>query len=447
MVRPMQVVKIYGVQDRRSTTQAKLPWVVRYTIDGRHRSKSFRTRIEADRYRGLLLQAVQDGSRFDDATNEPESWQTPLAEMRVHEWSRRWLSEQWAEWQPRTRASATEALARFISIAVDAGAKPPDGLRVYLHTALAPGTDDSHNVLQERWMDKHCVTLGELDRERVADIDRKLGLKLDGSQLAANTTSRIRIVARASVQAAIDAGAVPADAWPQRSKTRARRKVARTKRSVAVRSFPSPAVMAAAIDAIVTQQPASDTYRVMTAVAYYAGLRPSEVVMLRVRSTELPATGWGRLDVTEADISFDEPGEPKTGPRSVPIPPVLVNILREWCDTNHLVTPDRLLFRTRNDTRPSGSNWHAHGTARSHRLASNQCASTTADTPPPPPGSVLVCHSQKPPDDSATQSKPSSPHTSAPSTTKNTSPTNASTPTFNRTSRTKAHLTSDGGQM
>ena len=64
--------------------------------------------------------------------------------------------------------------------------------------------------------------------------------------------------------------------------------------------------MAAAIDAIVTQQPGCKTYRVMTAVAYYAGLRPSEVVMLRVRSAELPTEGWGRLDVTEADISLDE---------------------------------------------------------------------------------------------------------------------------------------------
>ena len=36
MARPMQEVKVYGVQDRRSTAQAKLPWVVRYTIDGRH---------------------------------------------------------------------------------------------------------------------------------------------------------------------------------------------------------------------------------------------------------------------------------------------------------------------------------------------------------------------------------------------------------------------------
>jgi integrase len=79
--------------------------------------------------------------------------------------------------------------------------------------------------------------------------------------------------------------------------------------------------------------------------------------MLRVASTVLPADGWGRLEVTEADISFDEPGEPKTGPRSVPIPPVLVAMLSEWIDQNNLTDPDGLLFRTRNDTRPSGSNW------------------------------------------------------------------------------------------
>ena len=224
-------------------------------------------------------------------------------------------------------------------------------------TALAPGSDSERDAQHEKWMAKNCLTLGELDRERIADIDRRLGLKLDGSPMAANTANRIRIVARASVQSAIEAGAIAADAWPQRSKTRARRKVARTRRSVDVRALPSPAAMAEAIEAIVTQQPGSKTYRVMTAVAYYAGLRPSEVVMLRVRSAELPAEGWGRLDVTEADISFDEPGEPKTGPRNVPIPPVLVAMLREWVEQNGLTSPERLLFRTRNNTRPSGSNW------------------------------------------------------------------------------------------
>ena len=66
---------------------------------------------------------MQDGGRFDEATGEPEAWQTRLADLRVPEWSRRWLGEQWQEWQPRSRASATEALARFITIAVERGAK------------------------------------------------------------------------------------------------------------------------------------------------------------------------------------------------------------------------------------------------------------------------------------------------------------------------------------
>lgn len=185
------------------------------------------------------MQAVQAGGLFDETTGEPESWQTPLRDVRVHEWSRRWLAEQWQEWQPRTRASATEALARFITIEVNDGAKTPEDLRVHLYSALSPDSEDGRDAQHEKWMAKNCVPLSELDRERIADIDRRLGLQLDGSPMAANTTNRIRRVARASVQSVINAGAIAADAWPQRSKTRARRKVARTKRSVDVRALPT----------------------------------------------------------------------------------------------------------------------------------------------------------------------------------------------------------------
>lgn len=83
-------------------------------------------------------------------------------------------------------------------------------------------------------MARNCLTLGELDRERIADIDRRLGLKIDGSPLAATTANRIRTVARASVQSAIDVGAVAADVWPQRSKrsgTVSRRSVLHQRRS------------------------------------------------------------------------------------------------------------------------------------------------------------------------------------------------------------------------
>jgi integrase len=79
--------------------------------------------------------------------------------------------------------------------------------------------------------------------------------------------------------------------------------------------------------------------------------------MLRGRTLSLPETGWGRIEVTEADVDYDQPGEPKTGPRSVPIPRVLVVILREWLEENEFSDPSDLIFRTRNNTRPTSSNW------------------------------------------------------------------------------------------
>ncbi len=355
MARPIQQVQVYSVQNRRGADRRNLPYVVRYSIDGRHRSRSYRTKAEAERYRSELLKAIHAGDRFDLGTGEPASWSLPLADLGVHQWARRWLAEQWPEWQPRTRTSAVEALARFTWLAVKPKAEMPTDLRRYLTEALVP--DAVHVPEMERWLDRHCLTIADLDREAVAEIARRLSLKLDDEPLAATTANRYRTNAHACVLAAVEAGAIRTDPWPRRSKSRARRKVARPKAAVDVRSLPAPATMAEAISAMENLQHGSKVYRAMTAVAYYAGLRPSEVVMLRVRSLTLSEEGWGRIDVTEADISRDEPGEPKTGPRRVPIPPVLVDVLRKWIEDNDLAAPDDLLFRTRNGTRPSTSNW------------------------------------------------------------------------------------------
>jgi integrase len=85
--------------------------------------------------------------------------------------------------------------------------------------------------------------------------------------------------------------------------------------------------------------------------------------MLRPRALRLPDSGWGLIDVTEADIDFDVPGEPKTGDRRVPIPANLVVLLRSWLDA-HDYGPEDLMFRTRRGNRPSQSNW-----CRAWRLA------------------------------------------------------------------------------
>jgi len=353
----MQDVRIWDIQDRTARATASRPWVVRWKVDGAERSRAFRTKPEADHLRARLLVAARDGDEFDRATGLPASWQPKAAERSLHEWVREWLAEQWPEWQPRTRRTAVEALSRFVP-AVRPAAAPlaPAELRTYLVAALPPDASAGEITRCDRWLRQWSPRLDDVTREMLARAEREFSTGLEGQLLAASVVSRYRKVCHACITRAVDLGVLESDPWPPPPRGRRTRKATRTRRSVDTRRLPEPHTMAGVIDAIRTHQPGSRTYQVMTAVAYYAGLRPSEVVMLRPRALTLPGAGWGQIAVVEADIDCDEPGEPKTGERTVPIPPNLVAVLRSWTAELGLADGD-LLFRTRNDKRPTASNW------------------------------------------------------------------------------------------
>ncbi len=352
---PNSEVRIWSIVDRRGASGYKArPWVVRWKVDGNQFSRGHRTRSEADHFRSGLLAAQRNGERFDGTSGEPLSW-AASGEIKIHDWVRRWVGEQWPEWQPRTRNSAVEALSRYVPLVVRSGSPPADGLRIYLVRALRVGGEGQDDRL-EAWMNRWCLDLSDLDRQLLATVEQKLVTGLDGKPLAQTTASRYRNTAKGCIQRAVDLELIPRNPWPPATKGARHRKARRKSKAVDIRQLPDPATMRRALDAIVTHQPASRRYFVMTAVLYYAGLRPSEVIMLRPRVLSLPAEGWGTIDVVESDIDFDEPGEPKTGERTVPIPGVLVEILRGWVEQNQLVE-DSLLFRTRNGNRPTSSNW------------------------------------------------------------------------------------------
>jgi len=357
MSRRRQNVRVWNVQDRRGSGRNVQPWVVRWVVDGKQSSRSFRSRALADRFRASILLAHDDGDEFDRASGEPLSWTPMPGDTQTHQWARRWLADQWTEWQPRTRRSAIEALVKFVPLVVSSQAPaPPPEIRVHLKATLEPGAPIDTESAAERWLLRWSLPLTELNRERLSSIDIALGVGLDGSQLAPSTAGRFRKVSRACIRRAVDLEILPTDPWPPASRGRSARKSTRSKPAFDIRTLPDPETMRRALRAMETQQSASHTYRVMTAVAYYAGLRPSEVVMLRASSLWLPARGWGRIDVTEADVLNDEAGEPKTGSRSVPIPPVLVADLATWVHDLG-PEPDQLLFRTRTGRMPTLSNW------------------------------------------------------------------------------------------
>jgi integrase len=302
------------------------------------------------------LLAQRNGESFDATTGDPESWSTVEAPP-VHVWVRRWIAEQWEEWQPRTRRGTVEEMSRFVPLVVQPSASvAPVNVRLYLQQALRPDSDTDEKV--ERWLDRWCYSLDQLDRSILAEVDRQLAVGVTGEALAPTTALRYRKSARACIRRAVDLEIIEKDPWPPPMRGAKNRKVRRKARSRAIdiKRLPDPETMQRALDAMLNPHPASQLYHAMTSVMAHGGLRPSEVVMLRPRALTLPTDGWGTIEVVEADIDFDVSGDPKTGDRTVPIPGDLVVLLRGWLASGDF-DPGQLIFRSRNGNRPSPSNW------------------------------------------------------------------------------------------
>jgi hypothetical protein len=134
-----------------------------------------------------------------------------------------------------------EALARFVALAVADGAPPPPaGLRQHLVRTFPPDTEVDPLDACETWLARWCLTLEDLNRNRLGEVDRRLGIGDSGQVLSPSRSSRFRKVARACVRRAVELDVLGADPWPPAPKGRSRRKAARVRRGVDVRSLPDP---------------------------------------------------------------------------------------------------------------------------------------------------------------------------------------------------------------
>lgn len=128
---------------------------------------------------------------------------------------------------------------------------------------------------------------------------------------------------------------------------------------------------------------------------YYGMLRPSEAASLVLDECTLPKQGWGLLEFSEissaAGRDWTDDGEvhqaskPKGGPRNairrVPIPPVLVAMIREHVQ-EHGTGPDGRLFRTYKGGRYLPSTlWHVLQKGRKLAFSQAQVASPLASKP------------------------------------------------------------------
>jgi integrase len=131
------------------------------------------------------------------------------------------------------------------------------------------------------------------------------------------------------------------------------------------------------------------------ACLYYAGTRPSEAANLRAADCDLPEQGWGRLDLAEtapqAGADWTDDGETRqvrglkhrarTEVRPVPIPPELVQLLRQHIHTYGTTSDGRLFRATRGGHLSESHYGRVWRDAREKALTVEQVASPLAGRP------------------------------------------------------------------
>ena len=93
----MQKVQVFSVgTPKPGIAKAKRRYRVKWRVDGRGKTRSLKTRAEANRLKSRLEAAVRDGDVFDTATGEPVSWSK--SQLSWFDWACEWLELKWPQW-------------------------------------------------------------------------------------------------------------------------------------------------------------------------------------------------------------------------------------------------------------------------------------------------------------------------------------------------------------
>jgi len=332
-----QVFVFALVEPPAGTAREKRRFRVRWRFAGRDRKRSFKTKTEAERFRTQLQHAVIEGERFDIQTGMPAAWSTtPLTWLS---WSREWLGLKWPGWSGNSRRSGVESLVAIAPHMVAAqAAEPPPGLGDWLRqVGYAHGVAIEETSVEAKWVARWSAPLSEIDSKMIERALTGATTKRDGTQAATEVVRRRRTALNAVLKMAVKRGHLESNPMDQ-----VEWKVPNRTIAVDITTVPSFLDIKQIADFTMATSTASARYGALFACVGLAGLRPSEVMGLRVGDLTLPDSGWGGVVLRGATTS---PGERfSDGPgahedkelkqravgavRPVPIPPQLVDYLR-----------------------------------------------------------------------------------------------------------------------
>jgi len=345
-----QKVQVFSLGKPRPGAERR--YYVKWRIDGRDRTRSFKLRVEGDRFRSALLAAVKDGERFDDATGEPSSWHH-VAEVGPTwwRWSREWVGLKWPQWSGNSRRTAVETLALLAPMMVaDAAPEPPAGLSEWLRNeGYRPGGEDAPDLAA--WLQRWSVPLAAIEPGLLESVLTEATTKADGSSTVASVARR-----RKGTLNAVLRSAVRRELLLRNPMDRVEWKIPQHDLAIDVSTVPSPDDIERAVLAVIDLGGDASRLAVLFALVGSAGMRPSEAVGLMVDDLTLPMSGWGTAFVrgaitspgarfTATGYNVESKGLKHRAPgavREVPLQPSLVDLLRRHI-AEHAPIDGRLL--------------------------------------------------------------------------------------------------------
>ncbi len=357
-------IRFWEIRPNRSGKSVS--YTVRWTVAGREKSRTLSRKALAERYRSRLIQAADRGEAFDSDTGLPDSIARESSPVTWYEHAREFIDIRWPRHAAKGRIALVEGLTAVTPVLVRSSRASPDleVLRLALRKwAFNPPRRSSAMPAEIEaalaWLTRSSLPLAALDDAVV--ITRALDAcsrKLDGSAASAEYYRRRRRVLYSALKHAVRSGQLSAN--PLDGPVAADWKAPASTLVIDRRRVPNPAQMRDLLAAI-RQVGRTQGSRLVALYGcmYYGMLRPSEAVALHVDDCQLPATGWGLIEFSEvrsaAGRDWTDDGEvhevraPKGGPRNavrrVPVPPELVELLREHIAA-YVGGPDGLLFRT-----------------------------------------------------------------------------------------------------
>lgn len=359
---------------------------VRWRVATETHYRTFSGKAPADAFRGKLLSAVQNGEAFDTDTGLPDSMTEKPDRLTWFAFSARYVDMKWKSLSAKSRETTIYAAATAVASLVSAAPGGPSTAtlrRALQHWYLEPSkrasggqqSADEQTIENQPaedqkkppaeiakaliWLEKNSLPIAALaEKKHARAVLDALATTMNGKAAAADYIKRRRGVVSNMVRYAIECGELHEDPFKTIQWTPP--KVAK---QIDRRRVPNPKQVRELLNSVTYvgtwKRAGGRRYVAFLACLYYAMMRPEEVIGLCEADCELPDKGWGLLILHKAtpyagrrwtdngelhdDKALKARADGET--RSVPIPPVLVRILRAHI-AEFGVGEDGRIFRT-----------------------------------------------------------------------------------------------------